>query len=325
MQATNLNLVTTIPDNKEHWLEMRSRNINSTEVASLFGLSPYLTRFELWHRQKGNVVADFQANERSLWGNRLEDAIAQASAEERGWKIRKAPEYVQCPDLRIGSSFDYIIQEQLTITDKDRFEPRFLDEEILEIKNVDSLVFKDGWLVDDDGDIEAPPHIELQIQTQMIMKPEVKRTVLRALIGGNRMVEIVRERDPEIIAAILQKVQEFWHSIDNNIEPSADFSLDDETLRKLYGYAEPGKVVDMTGDAQVEALVNEYNMAQEAFKLAEERKKAAKGELLTLIGDAEKVLGNGFSISAGVVGDSYIEAHTRAGYRGFRIYKKKVK
>lgn len=318
---------------------MRAKDITSTEVAALFGLSPYLTKFELWHRKKENITADFQANERTLWGNRLEEAIAKASADEKGWIIRKAPEYVSAPQLRMGSSFDYIIQEEDESSEEykqreevkesiimfSRYVVPKIDKEILEIKNVDSLVFKDGWLVDDDGDIEAPPHIELQIQQQMLLKPEIKQTRIRALVGGNRMVEIIRPPNKEIQEMIVFEVAQFWKSIFDNEPPAADFALDSEALRKLYGYAEPGKVLDATGDMQIKALVVEHQEAQAEFKAAESRKEAAKNELLTLIGNAEKVVLDGYSISAGVTGETFVEGYLRKSFRGMRIYTKKAK
>ena len=319
-----MKLITVVPDSKEHWLSMRENNLNSTEISALFGLNPYTTEFELWHRKKNNITVEFSTNERTLWGNRLEQAIAKASADEKGWIIRHAPEYVSAPELRLGSSYDYIIQE-IKHDDIGMFKSvPILDVEILEIKNVDSMVFKDGWLVDEDGGIEAPPHIELQIQQQMLLKPMIQRTRIRALVGGNRMVEIVRERNPEICEMIINKSRKFWKSIDDNIPPSPDFSHDEDTLRKLYGYAEPGKVLVADEYGRITDLADLYCQASAMAKSYEEQKKAYKNELMTLIGDAEKVVGRGFSITAGVTAPTEIAAHTRAGFRQFRIYQKKT-
>ncbi len=64
------------PDNEQHWLECRTKDITSTEIAALFGISPYITEFELWHRKKSGVVVKFEENERMEWGTALQDAIA---------------------------------------------------------------------------------------------------------------------------------------------------------------------------------------------------------------------------------------------------------
>jgi predicted phage-related endonuclease len=49
--------ITTTPNDKNHWLELRSQNINSTESACLFGISPYITEFELYHRKQTKEIA----------------------------------------------------------------------------------------------------------------------------------------------------------------------------------------------------------------------------------------------------------------------------
>ena len=132
-----------VPSNQEHWLAMRKLDVTSTESACLFGESPYMTHFDLWHRKRTGVVPEFKANERVLWGQRLESAIAYGIAEEQGWDVKPMKEYFRNPDLRMGSSFDFVITN--------------LGEPVhLEIKNVDYLAFRDGWLEHDDGSIEAP-------------------------------------------------------------------------------------------------------------------------------------------------------------------------
>ena len=34
---------------QEHWLEIRKTDVTSTESAALFGMSPYMTHYDLWH------------------------------------------------------------------------------------------------------------------------------------------------------------------------------------------------------------------------------------------------------------------------------------
>ena len=97
------------PDNHEHWLQMRQQDVTSTESACLFGESPYMTRFELWHAKRSGQARAFKQNERMLWGNRLEAAIAHGIADEQGWQISPLKEYMRDPDLRMGSSFDFVI------------------------------------------------------------------------------------------------------------------------------------------------------------------------------------------------------------------------
>lgn len=309
-----------------HWLSLRKKDVTSTESAALFGLSPYTTKFELWHAKKTGVTAEFKTNERMKWGNRLESAIAAGIADEHGWTISPMKDYWRLPGQRIGSSFDFIITS--------------LDEPAhLEVKNVDFLAYRDGWIEHDDGTVEAPTHIEMQVQHQM-MVTGFKRSFICALIGGNRHVVIERERDDEIIAAIKSSIAEFWRTVDANEEPEPTMPEDAEALIRLNQYAKPGKILDASGDENIAALIVKYKTAAANEANAKEDKESAKALLLQAIGDAEKVLvtmgdGAGWSISAAMQADTPPTVITeamvgqtyggRAGFRNLRINAKKGK
>ena len=292
------------PKDRADWLARRAEDITSTDVAALFDCSPYCTAFELWHRKKDGTIVELEPSDRMRWGVRLQDSIAHGIAEDQGWTIRRMDEYMRDDELMIGASFDFAIG----------------DDGLLEIKNVDSLQFKDGWIVDGDS-IEAPAHIELQLQHQLAVSGRAF-AYIGALVGGNRVVLIKREPDAKIIAAIKSKVKAFWQSIADNKPPTPNFERDAEMISKLYGYAEVGKV--KTADEEIEALAAKYREAGQAEKAAQGLKEAAKAELLMLIGDAEKVKGATFSISAGMIGPKHVE-YDRDGYRDFRLHWKRSK
>jgi putative phage-type endonuclease len=301
------------------WLAHRQRDVTSTESAALFGMSPYVTAFDLWHRKRSGTAPEFKQNDRMKWGNRLEAAIAHGIAEEQGWEIRPMKEYMRDPDARLGSSFDFVITS--------------LGEPVhLEIKNVDYLAFRDGWIEHDDGSIEAPEHIEMQVQHQMAVSG-FKRAFIGAFIGGNRGVVIERERDEDVIRAIRHRVAEFWRTVDAGQEPEPVMPDDAQTLIRMNQYAQPGKVLDASSDEEIARLVDEYRQANAAKKNAEEDAEVAKARLLEAIGDAEKVLLPGYTISASMIADTPPTLITdemvgqtyggRKGYRNLRITAKK--
>src|SRR3989304_3721530 len=102
-------MISISPENKEQWLEERTKDITSTDIAALFGISPWTTAYELWYRKKDRLIVEIEENQRMKWGLRLQDAIAAAIAEEQGWHIRRMDEYGRIPELRVGSSFDFSI------------------------------------------------------------------------------------------------------------------------------------------------------------------------------------------------------------------------
>ncbi|CAB4122430.1 YqaJ viral recombinase [uncultured Caudovirales phage] len=308
-----------VPSNQEHWLAMRKLDVTSTESAALFGMSPYMTHFDLWHRKRTGVVPEFKTNDRMAWGNRLEAAIAYGIAEEQGWEVKPMKEYFRDPDARMGSSFDFVITN--------------LGEPVhLEIKNVDYLAFRDGWIEHEDGSVEGPEHIELQVQHQMAVSG-FKRAFIGAFIGGNRGVVIERLRDEDVIAAIKAKVADFWRTVDAGIEPDPVMPGDAEVIIRLNQYAKPGKILSADGDETLRDLLLDYKAAAKAEANAKEDKDVAKANIFKHIGDAEKVLTSEFSVSCALQADTPPTLITenmvgtsyggRAGFRNLRVYPRK--
>jgi len=304
---------------QEAWLDARKQDVTSTESAALFSMSPYITHFDLWHRKHSGVVPEFKSNDRMNWGNRLEAAIAYGIAEEQGWKVAPLKEYMRDPDARMGSSFDFVITSL--------GEPAHL-----EIKNVDYLAFRDGWLEHEDGTIEAPEHIEMQVQHQMAVSG-FRQSFIGAFIGGNRGVVIERQRDEDVIAAIRAKVAAFWKTVDAGQEPNPVMPEDADVLIRLNQYARPGKVLSADGDEKLARLLEDYKKAAAIEENAKEDKGVAKAKIFKHIGDAEKVLTSAWTVSCAMqaetpatlitddmVGKSY---GGRTGFRNLRINPRK--
>lgn len=307
------------PESEAGWHALRATDLTSTDAAALFGLSPYKTPFELWHEKKAGQPVEISQNDRMLWGNRLQDAIAEGIAEDQGLVIRPMREYVRLGGLRIGSSFDFDIEGVLP---KSPFADTFaaLGPGILEIKNVDWLAFRNGWTVEDDF-VEAPTHIEIQTQHQQLVAGR-GWSLIGALVGGNRYEVIERRADAEVHAGILAKAAEFWRSIDTNSPPPPVMPEDAEAVIRMHGFAEPGKLYDARNDAEIASAIADYARLKREAKDIDEIAQVRKAEILQRIGDAEKVLVDGFSVSAGMVGPAEV-SYTRAGYRNFRVTAKK--
>lgn len=296
-----------IPADEQTWKQIRTKYVTSTEISALFGLSPYLTEFELWHKKKSQEVHEIEPNERMKWGTRLQEAIAQGIATDNGWQIRRMDEFVTYESIKAGASFDYAIGE----------------DGILEIKNVDSLAFKDGWIVDGEY-VEAPPHIELQVQYQLMLS---KRdfAFIGALIGGNRVALMERKPNLSIHSQIRAVLDKFWISIEAGEEPKPDFKRDAKFIASLYNKAIKGKILDDNENKELRPLVVHHDYISKQIKDLEAEKEAIKAEILTKITDIEKVIGEGFTITAGVTEESFIEAYTRKAFRSVRIFIKKEK
>jgi hypothetical protein len=122
--------------------------------------------------------------------------------------------------------------------------------------------------------------------------------------------------------AIVAQVAEFWASVREGREPEPSMPRDAETLIARLQYAEPGKLLDARGDARIASLVARYAQLGGQAAEIEDARKVLKAELLQAIGDHEKVLLDGYSVSAGVVGPSTYTVE-RPGYRNLRVTAKK--
>ncbi|MBZ9821932.1 YqaJ viral recombinase family protein [Mesorhizobium sp. CA4] len=310
------------PRKESTWHKLRKPDITATSAAALFGCSPYMTPFDLFHRMAGNITVEFEETERMLWGKRLQNAIAQGVCEDNGWQIVDAHPFLYARSKAVagmGASPDYII------TDPARPELGF---GVLEIKNVDFFVAGKDW-----SDEEAPPHIEFQVQHQLAVTGLLWGAVA-GLIGGNTVKAFRRERDGEVIAEIVVRVEDMHSRVKRAEAPAADYLADYETIRTLYRHATVAKSfnLDIPGEEpeldpeKLKALMAAKFDADIVFKAAEEDKKRAAAELLDFIKDTETVFGGGWKLSAGTV---HREASTitypATSYRNLRLSKPKPK
>lgn len=317
------------PKSEEHWLAMRAEDVTSTQVSSLFEMGKYGTHFQLWHNKHDGIEVDFSDNERVAWGNYLQDAIATGFAKIHGVLIRPMKEYIRIIDARMGASFDFEIMgvdpnyEGANAIVRNMVEAN--GPGILEIKNVDRGVFYKDWKVDKETKhVEAPGHIELQLQAQCHIA-ERSWGCICVLVGGNQNRVVVRQYDKVVGDALEQRVRNFWNSVKTDVEPPAKYPDDAEFIcKKLYDYAEPAKVFDARGNADVNDLLAAYNDAGDREKLAKEDKKVAQAKLYQIIDDAERVVFDGGSIWCGMVGPAPV-TYTREGYRGFKVNRSKAK
>lgn len=310
----------TLPITSEaEWLGWRAQDITSTESAALFGISPYATPFELWHRKRDQVVEQIVPEGRMLWGQRLQDAIATGVAADMHWKARRLDVYMRDPEDRIGSSFDFEVECPKR------------GRGLMEIKNVDSLIYRDQW-IENGSEIEAPKHIELQVQHEAEVA-DVDWVALVALVGGNTPKIVIRERERDIGRHIRAKVREFWRTVEAGTPPKPDYDLDAEFLCRLHGNATEG--LEIEADPDLEQVLAMFHRARQESKKWDTESVALKAQILERIGPASKVKTSFGTLSAGEVKASPgtlitpemvgTRVGARAGYRMCKFTPKKEK
>lgn len=305
-------------ESEAQWLGLRKNNINSTESSAFFGMSPYMSAFELFHLKKGTIEDGFVANSRTKAGQHMEEAIAKYALNELGLEGQPMKDYYYDDEDRMGTSCDWEITS-----------PGEYMGHILEVKNVDFLQYRDKWT-----EHEAPNHIETQVQHQMEVTDR-DGAIIVALVGGNDLKFIYRKRDKEMGAGLRNATKEFWKAIDEGMEPEPDYNGDADLIIKMHQAAGEA-VLDGRGSVMINALFNEYDMLKKLAKESDDAKSSKKAEILDAIGDDYmKVTGaDGYTLSCGMtkgteptvitqdmVGKTY---GGRKSYRTFLLNKKKA-
>lgn len=277
-----MSFVTTFPTDE---LAFRRKVVGASEVAALFDESPYLTRFELWHRKAGNIdTPEFNAvaddgvpeNERIYWGVKLEEAIVEAAKERYGYTDRE-----QLDRLDNGKGLGGHPDRRVICPER--------GSGILEIKTVDWLVRK-GW-----GD-EPPVNYLLQNMTYQGLDQALWGDVI-VLVGGNQMERFCYDFRPKIYAEIEKRVDAFWQSVEEGKPPPADYTRDGSTLKELF--SEQGdEIIDLETDNRAAIAAAEYLQAASDEREAKARKEAAQAELVEKMGSAAVGFASGFTIRA---------------------------
>lgn len=270
------------------WHAARAKVVGGSEIAALFDCQPdyAMSRYALWHVKAGLAPPPEVSGDRPAWGVRLEAVIAEAAAEQEGWKIHKGGHVVDPECAGLGATLDYVIDSGAW-HDEDGPGP-------LECKNVDWMAHRSKWTK-----AEPPLHILLQHQTQLAVTGYAWGAIA-ALVGGNQL-EIYRYMArPKLIAEIRRRVTEFWQSIAENRPPPIDGSDSaSAVLRALYAEAQP-EPIDLSASNEWPEAAAQFLAAQAARKTADANYNLARNRVESLIDGHTEAFGCGYRASVAV-------------------------
>jgi len=241
-----------------HWHELRAKNIGGSDIAALFGLSPYSSRWQLWMEKSGKMPPeDLSDNKAVQAGKFLESGIANWAAHRWGMTIEKVNHYFtvdSCPGM--GASFDYITH----------------DHAPMEIK---WSARGYGWNYSGEEILEAPENYLLQVQHQLACTSSDHAWLVALIDDEPRRMKV--PRNDNIIDAIKHEITTFWQSIADGIEPPLDYVTDAAALTRLVGELPKS---DITLDDSDALLFMDYKVAKKNEKLAIQRADEAKAKIL---------------------------------------------
>ena len=247
----------------KQWQELRARNIGGSEIAALFGKSPWTTEFKLWHEKHGLIVADEISNERADAGKFLEPAIIAWANHKWGLDLFTAGIYVEHAEIKgMGCTPDAFSVGDSRL--------------MAQIKNVDSLQFSLKWETEGETVTKAPLDILLQVQHEMEVCDK-DRSYLIVCVGGNRLYFMLCERDRRTGYIIKRTVDNFW-----NIKepPNPDFQRDYDTIRILRQNLPVTDYEDLSEDADLHRTLRRAQKLRKEIKKREDEYGAIKAEIL---------------------------------------------
>jgi putative phage-type endonuclease len=245
-----------------HWHEVRSKHIGGSEIAALFGLSTFTSKWQLWMEKSGRIPPeDISGNKAVQAGTFLESGIASWAAHRWGMAVSKVADYYAADDTPgMGASFDFITTEGHPV----------------EIKWSSSFV--SHWEYEGDTIIDAPEAYILQVQHQLACTDAEYGWLIGLIRDEPRRMKI--PRNDNIIGAIKGEVAAFWKSIEDGVEPEPDLNVDGDAIARLM---EVTPITDITLGAEHEHLFVDYLAHADVEKTAKAVKEAKKAELLLLL------------------------------------------
>jgi predicted phage-related endonuclease len=262
---------------RDQWLNLRKPDVTASVVAALFGAHPYTSALKLYLTYSG--IEFDQADDRVLRRGRLmEPAVALAVSEERAdWKIEKCDSYYRDPELHLGATPDFFIHG----------DPRGLG--VLQTKTAAPHIFERDW----EGGATVPFWIQLQVLTEAMLTEAAFGAVAVLRVDAFDLALAIVEvpRHPAAEQRIKAAVAQFWEDVAAGREPDPDYGKDAELLKVIAPHEVVGTTVDLSGDNELPALLDQRAEIMTAMKGFEARKDEIETAIKFRMRDAESVVG----------------------------------
>lgn len=266
------------PKDRAEWLEHRKHGIGSSEVATILGLNPWETPYQLWRRKKG---LDAPKNETFAMkaGHYLEDAVAQFWADATGREVIKS----SAGDwLIVNSERDFLRASP----DRTYWIPGLPksneNKGILECKTTQMSIDAD----------DLPKHWFCQVQ-YLLGVSELTQGSLAWLCSGREFGYKDIAFVEDFYGWMTEEIERFW--VDNilgGIEPAATSVADVVTK---YARHTEGKIIEVSDE-----MLTVYTRLKEVrakIAKAEAEKEELEAKIKIGFGDAEAIIYGGQTLA----------------------------
>jgi len=278
------------PANRDLWLAQRSQVIGASEIAALFGESPWMSPFRLSALKRG-LVKDDEETEDMRRGRLYEPVAIQIIREEHpDWDV----EHNAFPDLqyfvdaknRIGATPDAFV----TI-------PGRQGRGVIQIKSVRPNSFRKRWVdkrVGQGNGFDWSPPLCVALQASIECEiTDSQYAFVAPLIDVSCPLQEV-PLTPGLYHAAAARSLAFWAKIDaGETYVLPDAGKDGDLIRQMYADAAPDSHIDLSGDNEVMELADNDRVLSKIEKETREGRATIKAKMLLKMKDAEIAMFNG--------------------------------
>lgn len=270
-------MISTKNMTRKEWLDFRKNGVGGSDVGVICGINKYKSPLQLWMEKTGQLEPE-EAGEASQWGTVMEPIIRNEFANRTGFRVDTVSSILRHPEHK----FMLANVDGIVICDDGR-------KCIFEAKTA-SAYKAEQW-----EDDKIPEEYMLQIQHYMAVTG-FDSTYVAALIGGNKFIYKLIERDDELIDMIIQLESYFWDCVENNVPPPVDGSESCSNLmNKLYPSAKDKSKIILTAEALT--FIEQYNSAKEQEKTFSKMKDEAANKIKSMLGENETGIINNITVS----------------------------
>lgn len=255
------------------WLQRMS----ASKIAAVLGLSPYESRFSLWHRMAGLIPPE-EENDQMRRGHYLEPAVCHWWADQHpGWTVTTTGTWIAADDPRWAATPDRLVRTPDG------------DTHLLEAKTEGS---DERW--GDEGGDDIPVYHRAQVQWQMHVTG-LRVAHVAVLTAHLSFRSYLVHHDPDDVTRLVAAAREFMDSLPLGKRPRRPtidgHSATYQAVRQLHPDID---------DVDLEVplpLAERFCGAQHALKAAKTTEATARSELADHLGSARRAVYAGHTIA----------------------------
>lgn len=268
----------TIGD-RDRWLEVRGQDVTASVVGALFGVHPFVTRYQLALSKMG-IAPPVEETAAMRRGNDFEPiAVDKIKIERPAWRLTynaRDLTYYRDPEARIGATPDLIVQCPQR------------GPGIVQIKTTSRREFRRTWL-DEDGIIDPPLWICLQAEQERYLTGGLWAAIavmtVDEFVGADVHLADVPVVD-RMIDTIKAKTADFWQDVEDLEPGDPDFGADAGFIDRLYPDGNEDDHVDLTSEPRVATLLAERQDAVDQKAASDAVIRRVDAEIKHMMGDA---------------------------------------